>query len=521
MSSSEVSTKDKDADRPVSYLKLFKYADTKDKLLLCLAAFFSAAQGSMMPIFAIVYGEATQDFSPSNPPEQIREAASKTALYMLLLGIGIFVFTFVGSFIWAMVGNNLQKRVRKMYFSSLINQEMGWFDVVNPEKLTISYVENMQKFSAGVGFQNHIAIYSYSIGLCGFIVAYANGWWYSIIVTITFPLIMVGMFLFVSMNQKEARMTKAAYEQAGSCSEQALYAIKTVRSMCGEEHEISIYKAALDEAKKQSIKYGFIAAFCYGLFMFCLTTSYGLNYWLGSMLVDKNITNGNKSRPYNIVDIITIFFAISNGGFALGQTSPAIRAISMAKQAAASIYQVIERKSSIPLNDPKGVVPNEIRGEIEFRNVGFSYPTRPDTTILKGASFKIPAGKKVAFVGETGCGKSTSIQLIERYYDPTVGQVLIDGIDMREYNLSALRKFVGYVGQEPVLFAMTVRENLLLARPEATEDQIKDALAQANALDFIMQLEAGIDTFVGSGGSQLSGGQKQRICIARSILQNP
>jgi ATP-binding cassette subfamily B (MDR/TAP) protein 1 len=127
----------------------------------------------------------------------------------------------------------------------------------------------------------------------------------------------------------------------------------------------------------------------------------------------------------------------------------------------------------------------------------------------------------VALVGETGCGKSTTVQLIERFYDPEAGSVSIDGKDLKSYNLTALRKFIGYVGQEPVLFAMSIRDNLLLAKPDAKDSELIDALKKANAYHFVQNLENKIDTYVGSGGSQLSGGQKQRISIARSILQDP
>lgn len=121
--------------------------------------------------------------------------------------------------------------------------------------------------------------------------------------------------------------------------------------------------------------------------------------------------------------------------------------------------------------------------------------------MLNNLSFKIKPGQKVAFVGETGCGKSTTIQLVERYYEASQGAVLIDGLNIKDYNLRSLRKLIGYVGQEPVLFAMSIKENLLLAKPEATEQEIESALKLSNAWDFIMKLDKKLDTYVGEGGS--------------------
>lgn len=508
-------------NKEIGYWQLFRYTTGGEKALLAVAILMSGFQGGMMPLFAVAYGKITEDFTPTSTKDEIRSAATTTAIYMILIGIATFFFCFLGSFLWTYVGGKIVIRVKQLYFANLLDQEMGWFDVVSPEKLTISYVEDMQKFKEAVGFNNHITIASFGTTILGFVVGYIHGWWFSLIVTLTFPALMIGMVAFVAVNQKEAKVTKIAYEKAGGASEQALGAIKTIKALGGEDHEVNIYSEALEEAKKVSIKYGFIAAFCYGLFMFCMTASFGLNYWIGAILVEKSTYNGNVGRPYNVKDIITVFFAIVNGGFALGQTSPALKAIGMGRGAASAIYSIIQRVSAIPQNDPKGDHPVKIEGDIEFRDVQFTYPSRPDSKILKGLNMTIPKGKKVALVGETGCGKSTTIQMIERYYDPTNGDVLIDGKNIKDYNMTSLRKFIGYVGQEPVLFATTIRENLLIAKPTASEEEIIEALKKANAYGFIELLEKKLDTFVGSGGSQLSGGQKQRISIARSILQDP
>ena len=505
----------------VSHLQLFKYSERFERITMLVATLMSVAQGMMMPLFSVVYGQVAEDFTPTSPPEVIKSKGTITASYMLYIGLGTFFFCFMGTFLWSYTGAKLAIRVKKLYFNSITGQEMGWFDVVNSERLTLNYVEDTTKFKDAVGFKNHLLVYSTGTALLGFAVGFYQGWWFALIVTLIFPLIMIGMVMFVIISQREARLSKAAYEESGACSEQCLGAIKTVKSLVGEEHELNSYKLALAEATKISTKYGLIAALTYGFFMLCLVSNYGLNYWIGSVLVDRQVTNTNQNKPYGLADILTVFFAIVNGGFALGQTAPSLKALALGKEAAHSIYQIIERKSLIPLDDPQGIVPATIQGEIEFCDVKFNYPSRKEVPVLRGVSLTIPKGKKVALVGETGCGKSTSIQLIERYYDPDFGTIKIDGKDIREYKLSALRQHIGYVGQEPVLFAMTIRENLQIAKPGATEEEMKEALSQANAWTFIQELEAGLDTFVGAGGNQMSGGQKQRICIARSILQNP
>ncbi|EDR25124.1 lipid A export ATP-binding/permease protein msbA, putative, partial [Entamoeba dispar SAW760] len=167
---------------------------------------------------------------------------------------------------------------------------------------------------------------------------------------------------------------------------------------------------------------------------------------------------------------------------------------------------------------------NDIKGEIEFKNVHFRYPTRVDNEVLKGISFKAEQGKTIALVGVSGCGKSTSIQLIERFYEPTNGEVLLDGHNIKDLNIQFLRNQIGLVGQEPVLFAESIIDNIKRGIPKGVEvnnEQIYTAAKMANAHDFISTMPEGYNTMVGDRGSQLSGGQKQRIAIARALIRNP
>ena len=164
-----------------------------------------------------------------------------------------------------------------------------------------------------------------------------------------------------------------------------------------------------------------------------------------------------------------------------------------------------------------------MKGSYEFKNVEFTYPSRKDQKVLKSFNCVFEAGKTTALVGPSGSGKSTIIQLLERFYDPTGGQVLLDGDDIKTVNLQSMRQLIGYVGQEPVLFNASIRENMLFAKPDATEEEIIQALKDANAWSFIQKKmgTTGIDTQVGGSGGQLSGGQKQRIAIARAFLKQP
>merc|ERR1719410_2970265 len=175
----------------------------------------------------------------------------------------------------------------------------------------------------------------------------------------------------------------------------------------------------------------------------------------------------------------------------------------------------------IDSSSAEGLKPESVKGQLTFDGVEFFYPTRPGQTVLKDLSIDIPAGKTIAFVGPSGGGKSTVVKLLERFYDPAAGCVKLDDTDIKNINVKHLRSMIGYVGQEPTLFATTIGKNIGYGCPDCSQEQIEEAAKQANAHDFIMQLPNGYDTNVGDKGSQLSGGQKQRIAIARVLIGDP
>lgn len=184
---------------------------------------------------------------------------------------------------------------------------------------------------------------------------------------------------------------------------------------------------------------------------------------------------------------------------------------------------VIDKKPDVDPNDPtrKALLPENLNGEIHFEKVNFRYPTRPDLHVLKDFTCTFEAGKTTALVGPSGSGKSTIIQMIERFYKQESGKITIDGTDVDTLDLRKFRQRMGYVGQEPVLFNATIRENMHFAVPGASDEDIREALVAANAWTFIQKIQTGLDTIVGGTGGSLSGGQKQRVAIARAFLKKP
>jgi ATP-binding cassette subfamily B (MDR/TAP) protein 1 len=178
-------------------------------------------------------------------------------------------------------------------------------------------------------------------------------------------------------------------------------------------------------------------------------------------------------------------------------------------------------KYLIDASSHHGLKPKKTEGEVVFTDVKFAYPKRPNNVIFNGLNLTIESGKTVALVGPSGGGKSTTVGLIERFYDPISGRITLDGVDIKDLNVNYLRSQIGYVGQEPALFATSIENNIRYGKPDATREEIEAAAKKANAHDFINSFPDGYATQVGDKGSQLSGGQKQRIAIARVLVGNP
>jgi len=221
-----------------------------------------------------------------------------------------------------------------------------------------------------------------------------------------------------------------------------------------------------------------------------------------------------------LVLIAILAMMMAGEGFSL--SGPPAQLLVVAKQAAADVLSIISRVPAIDSFSEAGQTPEAVAGEIEVRDVVFAYPTAPDHLVCNGYSLSVSAGQTVALCGASGSGKSTLVALLERFYDPQGGAILLDGVDLRDLNVRWLRAQLGLVGQEPVLFQGSVADNIRYGKAGASDADVEGAARLANAHGFITSsLADGYATQVGQGGSKLSGGQKQRVAIARAIVRKP
>ncbi|KAL6911853.1 hypothetical protein ACP4OV_000658 [Aristida adscensionis] len=349
--------------------------------------------------------------------------------------------------------------------------------------------------------------------LAGFAIGFSRVWQISLVTLAIVPLIAIagGLYAYVTIGLM-ARVRKS-YVKAGEIAEEVIGNVRTVQAFVGEEKAVRTYREALLRTYKYGKRGGLAKGLGLGSMHSVLFLSWALLIWFTSVVVHKGISNGGES--------FTTMLNVVIAGLSLGQAAPNISTFLRARTAAYPIFQMIERSSVSKASSRTGRTLPVVNGHIQFRNVRFSYPSRPDVVILDDFSLDFPAGKVVALVGGSGSGKSTVVSLIERFYEPLSGSILLDGHDIRELDVKWLRRQIGLVNQEPALFATSIRENILYGKGDATMEEIGHAAKLSEAATFINHLPDRYETQVGERGIQLSGGQKQRIAISRAILKNP
>ena len=349
--------------------------------------------------------------------------------------------------------------------------------------------------------------------ITGILILTFTTWKLALIMLGTFPIIMVGALLFGRFIRKMSKERQTQIADTNVILNETMMAINAVKGFSNEWFEVTRYGKANRKSVDISLKFAqwraifatFIVVVLFGSLFFVL--------WQGATMLQKGeITAGELIMFFTYTAII---------GGAIAGLGNFYTELVGAIGATERIREILKQPSEVEIR-PHALAPEKrLKGDIEFNNIMFHYPTREDMEVLKGISFKVKAGQKVALVGPSGAGKSTIVQLILKFYNAQSGTVKVDGKDLNDYEITDYRQNLAIVPQEVLLFGGTIRENILYGKPDAIESEIIEAAKQSNSWEFISQFPDGMETIVGERGIKLSGGQRQRVAIARAILRNP
>ncbi|KAH6652878.1 multidrug resistance protein 1, 2, 3 [Truncatella angustata] len=476
--------------------RLHNYSTPRDKVIIFVI------YGQTVGIFGSYSGSSTSS-------TDARRQLVTFTLYWVYLAIAIFVLIYIATVGFYYVGERTARALRNAYLKAIIRQNMAFFDTHEPGEVSARIMSDMTHVQEGITTKLSIALTAMATFAAAFVVSMVVHWRTALVLSPTYVLMTLFGLLGGTRILKYHKEAKVASEKASSLAQESISSVRQVYALGVQHHLATKYESFLNSAGQPSRKALYVIGFVIAWSNAVPPLVHALTFWAGSIF----LVQGDVS----VAQLTTIALVVVIGAFAIVRIAPAAQALASTMSSASVILSEMCRRSPQDPFDPSGAVVDSFQGNIELRGV------------MKEVSFSCPAMKTTAIVGSSGSGKSSIINLLERFYEPTGGQIYLDGVDIQSLNLRWLRGQTGLVRQQPILFDTTIYENIrygtvsFSTQPSGEEltKQIISAAEMANAHDFIMALPDGYQTRVGENATQLSGGQKQRIAIARALMRDP
>ncbi|POR34091.1 Multidrug resistance protein 1A [Tolypocladium paradoxum] len=488
--------------------------------LMVIGLVFSAVCGGGNPTSAVFFAKQITTLSQPVTPasrDQIKKDSDFWSAMFLMLAIVQFLAFSTQGVAFAKCSERLVHRVRDRAFRAMLRQDVAFFDKdENTAGALTSFLSTETTHVAGLsGVTLGTLLMMTTTLVAAIVVSVSIGWKLSLVCISTIPVLLgCGFFRFWMLAHFQRR-SKSAYASSASFASEAISAIRTVASLTREHDVLNMYRDALAAQQRRSLMSVLKSSALYAASQSVLFLCFALGFWYGGTLIGKG--------EYNLFQFFLCFMAIIFGAQSAGTIFSFAPDMGKAHHAAQELKALFDRKPTIDSWSEEGERLEQVDGHLEFRDVHFRYPTRPEQPVLRGLNLSIRPGQYVALVGASGCGKSTTIALLERFYDPLAGGVFIDGKEISTLNINDYRSHIALVSQEPTLYQGSIKENILLgsADEDVSDEAIEFACREANIYDFIVSLPEGFNTVVGSKGALLSGGQKQRVAIARALIRDP
>ncbi|EAW07563.1 ABC transporter ATP-binding protein [Aspergillus clavatus NRRL 1] len=560
-----------DLGRCFAYIRLLFSLDytITDVLLIVGGVFFGICAGLPFPLLGIVFGDLINELntvtcsSEASAPTELSSAVRTKVLYVIYITIANFCFIYIHTTCWCLVSERLARRYRRRYFESIIRQEANFIESLPSGDIVSRLVSDIEVVQSGTSEKVGLVISTLSYFVAAYIVAFIKvpkiaGMLVSVVPC--FFLMALGGGHYI---KKFAGRLAENVNAATSIASSSLSHLTLVHAFNANDRLEKRFAGYLSQSRKDAVKKAATHAAQLGFLYFIAYSANALAFWAGAHMISDSVANGGSGASVGAV--FTVIFVLIDASFILSQVAPFIHVFASAAGASERLLQVINRPSAIDGTSDEGDKSAGFGQEdIRFEDVHFTYPSRPDVPVLQGVTFNIPPKKHTAIVGPSGGGKSTVVALLERFYDPKSGNVMIGDKNFRDLNVRYLRGNIGFVQQEPSLLDRTILENIAYglvssaaekhqrlapfildsSLPDLAQriregisekdalsgydgcvaeivDLVKEAAASANALGFIEALPHGFATNVGTAGNQMSGGQKQRIALARALVREP
>ena len=448
----------------------------------------------------VATGKSTRFFS------SINEVA--LGLIAVLFLQGIFSFTRVYTF--SLVSEKSLADLRKSIYQKIIWLPTTFFDSRRVGELMSRITSDVGMLSDMLSFTIAEMLRQILTLVFGTIMIFFLTPKLASFMLLTFPVLVILALFFGKYIRELSKKTQDKLADANVVVEESLQSISVVKSFTNELFEINRYTRALNEVVSVAIRTARFRGLFISFVIFALLGGIVAVGWYGASLVQDN--------SISVGELFSFVMYTSFIGASIAGLGDIYAQVQKAIGSSERLQEILEENDEAETVSPH---PLKLHGEIEFENVSFSYPSRPDFRVLKNLDFKIEPGEKIALIGQSGSGKSTIINLLMRFYGVKEGSIKVDGNDIDQFHLTAYRKNIGIVPQEVILFGGTIQENIAYGKSGATFDEIREAARKANALEFIESFPEKFETVVGERGVKLSGGQRQRIAIARAILKDP
>jgi ATP-binding cassette, subfamily B (MDR/TAP), member 1 len=476
----------------------------------------AAMAGSCWPLRALVFSEVTNLLGD---PTKSKEISTWASMFVVLGGVA-FVGNFLQFGMLGICGERLIRKMRILSFRSLLRQEIAFFDEAENSvgALTSRLATEATLVKGITGDSLGVLTLIVSTVTIGLAIAFSACWRLALVVLVMIPLMALGGYIQTKKMSGFDSGSRKEFAKAGAVASEAVDGIRTISSLGIQDLFIDRYGAALLIPLKNGDKAANVAGLSFGFAEGFLFVVFAVSFLSGSKFVQQ--------RYCSFVDLMKALTALLFTAISLGGVAAFTPDLSAAAVSATNIFRLLDRESRIDPSTKTGKYLNKSDGKINIESAEFEYPSRPDVAVLRGLSLSVSPGKTIALVGQSGCGKSTVVALMERFYDVRAGNVLFEGEQLPELNVQNARKYMAFVQQEPDLFNRTIKENIAYGLPHGngmpvTDEQIVQAARAANAHDFVIDLPLGYETVVGERGGSLSGGQRQRIAIARSLVRQP